>query len=94
MSGALTVENGPATVENGKNHIKKISKQGGDDRHSSNTFCTVDTTHPPCQIHSRSPRTKNPTARPTVDPQRGLFPTARPRCSQRGLQSKVAHSEA
>ena len=29
-----TVENGPATVENGKNIIKKISKQDGDDRHS------------------------------------------------------------
>jgi hypothetical protein len=29
-----TAENGPATVENGKNIIKKISKEDGDDRYS------------------------------------------------------------
>jgi len=84
-----TVENGPATVENGKNIIKKISKQGGDDRHSSNTFCTVDTIHLPYQI--RTATLTNP-PKPKGS-QRGLqqshseaySPTARPRCSQRGL---------
>jgi len=84
-----TVENGPATVENGKNIIKKISKQGGDDRHSSNTFCTVDTNSTHHQI--RTATLTNPPNHKS--PQRGLpnrhseaiLLTARPRCSQRGL---------
>ena len=77
-----TVENGPATVENGKNIIKKISKQGGDDRHSSNTFCTVDT-----MLTSDQIRTATLTNLPNhKSPQRGLpNPHSEPYSSQRGL---------
>ena len=53
-----TVENGPATVENGKNIMLKNSKQGGDDRHSLNTFCITDTNHTPYQF--RTSTLKNP----------------------------------
>ena len=80
-----TVENGPATVENGKNIIKKISKQGGDDRHSSNTFCTVDTTHPLNQF--RTATLTNP-PKPKGS-QRGL-----PNRHSEPYSPTVAHSEA
>ena len=83
-----TVENGPATVENGKNIIKKISKQGGDDRHSSNTFSPTDT-----MLTSDQFRTATLTNLPKPKgSQRGLpNPHSEANSSQRG---QGAHSEA